>query len=123
MQSGTAQNIDSAHWQLYELEALADEMKQLLGRNSPIPGDADMREELEVLERWRDHFHRNMVSADAFFETGKILLANFHDHLKLAIVEKKRLEYESGRPASPEQAKENEGLLKALRITERILNR
>lgn len=108
-------------WQLQEVEALIGELKKLLA--SDINHDENIREELKVLERWEDRYHRDIVTADAFAKTSNLLLTTMHDRLKLDMEERYRLESEGGNPLTKEQAEKNEARLKAMQSIERILNR
>lgn len=107
----THKNQGSMPWQLQEVEALTIDLKH----NPDVSVNEKVCRELEVLERWSDHYHRDLVTAAAFSETSRILLANLHDRLKQMLDASHRSE------ASMSADKEQE-LVNVLHRIERILN-
>jgi len=82
--------IHSMHWQLQEVENVVNDLRRLLTQDAKVFDDENICREVEVLERWRDHYHRDLVTADAFCETSSLVVANLYDHLKLALEEMQR---------------------------------
>jgi len=118
----TAKNAAPSVPQWQRMKALADDLKQLVERNNSVFDDENIRRQIAVLERWMDHYCRDLVTAETFYETSAALLADLGSRLKLTTEERQRLEGEGGLPATREQAEQNEEMLKTIRRIETIVN-
>jgi len=116
------QEIKTNDERLQWVEALADDLKQLLENNNTAFDDEMIGRQIELVERWIDCYCHNLVAAETFSEASAELLADLRMRLKLAAEELQRLEGEGGNPATEEQMAANEETLKAIRRSEKLLS-
>jgi|GEM_PF-4389214 len=118
----TAPELYSNGWQLERVQALTGELKQLLGRDNSAFDDEIVHHQIDLLEYWMDCYRRNIITVGTFSGVSIALLNDLRARLKLAAEELQRLEDEGGNPATKEQAKKTDEVVKAVRRSEKLLS-
>ncbi len=107
--------------QLERVELLIDELKQLLDRHNSAFDDEVIHRHIILLEHWVECYQQDTVGIDTFTEASIKLLNDLSGRLKFAAEEMQRLEGEGGNPASREQDRQIDDMVKAVRRSQKLI--
>lgn len=107
--------------ELLEAEALCQSLRAALIRTKDVLVDEQTNEKLELVLRWVDAYRRGMLEHNQVGSSGLEVLHEARNQLELSLEERLRLEDEGGNPATPEQARQNEEIAKAVRRFDQLI--
>lgn len=115
------QPIDFSSHSLEVVEELTNELKRILVSHEQTLREHEIRQKVEILERWMESYRRGLSAARKISEKGTSILNELTNNLKLAIDERHRLEGEGGSAPSGEESEKIDDLIKTMHHIENML--